>query len=232
MDSEDLANHRLKPFFEIVDKNALPKLRAALAVSLKLNTTEELYLLRGLATRAASRGQRDILEYFCLDRGVKINFIPKEGKYSSAKVTPLLGALQTGKEDVALFLLELHKSQQQQQKAPAEESRLDLSRPFGDKGNTLLHYTVFWNTPRLAKALLVEHGANPDLENLEGHTALCLAVVTCHRELMNVFPIALSRSRPGEIEMEKEEKIRKPAPPIPTLSLPLFVHPACYTCLK
>jgi hypothetical protein len=63
LDSRGLANMHVKPFFDMIDQNALPKLRAALAITLKLSAIEEQYLLRGLATRAASRGQRDIMEY-------------------------------------------------------------------------------------------------------------------------------------------------------------------------
>jgi hypothetical protein len=76
-----------------------------------------------------------MLKYFCLDRGVKINSVPEEERplwegrvaiYDIAKSTPLIAAVQDGKEGVALFLLELYKMQQQ---PPAGENSLDLSRP-------------------------------------------------------------------------------------------------------
>jgi len=51
------------------------------------------------------------MEYLCLDRGVKINFLSEEQRAISA-TTPLAGAVEAGNEDSALFLLELHKRRQ------------------------------------------------------------------------------------------------------------------------
>jgi len=126
---------------DMIENNDLPFLRATLTLSFSPTTVEGRYYLRAFAARAASCGQREMLEYLCLDRGVKINTIPKdehplwEGKYSVNDVatsTPLIGALQINREDSVLFVLDLHEWQQkqQQQQPPAGELFPAWLRPY------------------------------------------------------------------------------------------------------
>ena len=88
---------------DMIDNNDLPSLRAALAVTHSPTTVEGRYNLHGFAAMAASCGQLEMLEY---------NKLPI---YTIARSTPLTVTMKAGKEGVALFLLELHQTQHQQQ---------------------------------------------------------------------------------------------------------------------
>ena len=138
----------------------------------------------------------------------------------NAVCTPLIGALQTGREDSVLSVLDLHKRQQKQQRQQqlAKENDLDLSRPLDEVSNTVLHYSAIYNFPRLAKALLIEHGASLDLRNISGHTALDIAIGPERHErhkLLQVFlthrqaQIKLRDAMPQKAQETEKEKKRR-----------------------
>ena len=71
-------HHPTGTILDMIENNDLPSLRATLTLSFSPTTVEGRYYLRAFATRAASCGQREMLEYLCLDHGVKINTIPED----------------------------------------------------------------------------------------------------------------------------------------------------------
>lgn len=188
----------------------LPKLRAAVANTAAVNPVDgasEFAItfarrtLRRLATRAAQKGHRDLLEYLCLERGVKVNALTEgekclwaeqdhEERIEDSECTPLVAAMEAQDEDLATFLLELHRRQEQQeQERPRRRpkgSGLDVNRRM-DEDRTILQVAVFCELPLVAKALLLEHGANLFAKDVRGHCALCTATFKCHMEMLNIF---------------------------------------------
>jgi len=56
-----------------------------------------------------------------------------------------------------------------------------------DEDRTILQCAVFCELPRVAKALLVDHGADLIAKDERGHCALCTAAFKGHDELLTIF---------------------------------------------
>ena len=68
----------------------------------------------------------------------------------------------------------------------ARGSGLDVGRLM-DEDRTILQCAVFCELPRVAKALLVDYGADLFAKDERGHCALCTAAFKCHVELLTIF---------------------------------------------
>jgi hypothetical protein len=80
-----LSPHEFKALEKLVRTNNLSKLRATVADTPALNSINThncdrytlfgLQTLRRLATKAAEYGKKEMVEYFCMERGVKVSAI-------------------------------------------------------------------------------------------------------------------------------------------------------------
>ena len=139
------------------------------------NTSHGLFVLRAIAVGAARVKQWAIVLYMCERCGVAVNALPAEegGLWlvpgipaedmpnTNLMLTPLVGAISGGHEDLALYLLTL----------PDQE--LKLNRRLAD-GHSILHLCAVRGMTRLLKEL-VQRGADMDSSDHSQHTPLCLA---------------------------------------------------------
>ena len=138
-----------------------------------------------------------------MERGVKVNGISEmeralwkgddDYRIQDAQTTPFYAAIEAQNQDLAMFLLELHEQQEQQERegqldagTRARGSGLDVGRLM-DEDRTILQRAVFCELPRVAKALLVDYGADLFAKDERGHCALCTAAFKCHVELLTIF---------------------------------------------
>jgi ankyrin repeat protein len=138
-------------------------------------------VLRTAATKAAAYENMAVVRYFCEERGVPANFVPwdelAEGQETEF-ATPLLAAIQTGHEDIAMYLLLL---------PPGEDGRnLNLDGQIGPRECPLLLLAAQAGLVRVVEALLAL-GVDLMARDSDGDLAVSLAVSMCHIEVVNVL---------------------------------------------